>query len=133
MNYCKRADGKGRECPHLPRKERSNAPSKDADKNRTGLGAHISGLQWLADGIVSLEGNGQNGENTGMCHSQLHERHSLACRPKKLQYYRHKVINRLEPTHLVAQHPRLGTCVHLDEDGGCADEQHQQVGNAQVG
>lgn len=36
-------------------------------------------------------------------------------------------------THLMAQYPGLWPGVNLHEDGGRADEEHQQVGNAQIG
>lgn len=36
-------------------------------------------------------------------------------------------------THLVAKYPGLRASVDLHEDGGRADEQHQQVRDAQVG
>lgn len=36
-------------------------------------------------------------------------------------------------THLMAQYPGLWPGVNLHENGGRADEEHQQVGNAQIG
>lgn len=36
-------------------------------------------------------------------------------------------------THLVSQDPSFRLCVHFDQNGWRADEQHEQVSDAQIG
>ena len=48
-------------------------PCHKAGETSLGLGANFSGLQWPADGIVTLHGDGQNGENAFVGHCQLNK------------------------------------------------------------
>lgn len=44
-----------------------------------------------------------------------------------------KIQTPRELTHFLAQHPRFRFRVHFHKNGWRADEQHQEIGNAQVG
>lgn len=44
----------------------------------------------------------------------------------------HSANDAIVLTHLLSQDPSLRLSIHFHKDGGSADEQHEQVGNAQV-
>ena len=46
---------------YVPRKHGRYEPGQQAYQGSPGLRADVSGLQWLADGVVSFEANRQNG------------------------------------------------------------------------
>lgn len=63
--------------PDLPRKNGGDEPRQQADERRPGLGAYVARLQGLADGVVSLEADGQDRQHGSVGHGELHEGHCL--------------------------------------------------------
>lgn len=67
----------------VPREDSGEEPREQAYQRGPGLRAHVPRLQGFADGVVSLEADRQDGQDRGVRHGHLHERHRLTWNRRK--------------------------------------------------
>lgn len=67
---------------YVPSKERGQSPGQQTDDHRSGLGAHVAGPQWFANGVIPFEADGQYGQHRSVSYRELDERHRFTCNQK---------------------------------------------------